>query len=217
MLLIPRSLRQAPAMSMLSSPSTVGSAYWQLPASARKVARALFDQQGWCWGCDIRRPQGNLLVQYGFLRRPSADSQERSAYTLVLSDTCHLSLWGWGALYACEGLGSVLVRRHAFEPLYAQQVLLMPNIWSVTEAPQWTSPTRFDDWQAAKTLLIALIQRIAHYEAWLESYIPLSYRQACIEAGPEYRKYRHLLNASQAELWHKLAEICQTTPIICKG
>lgn len=30
---------------------------------------ALFDQQLWCWGQVIRRPEGNLLLAYGMTRQ----------------------------------------------------------------------------------------------------------------------------------------------------
>jgi hypothetical protein len=34
----------------------------------RRRASALFDQQMWCWGQDVRHHGGDVLVRYGFCR-----------------------------------------------------------------------------------------------------------------------------------------------------
>jgi hypothetical protein len=56
--------------------------YPRLPLETRKVGTALFDQQTWCWGQDIQRPEGNLLVAYGLTRQRSPETiRGSSAYT----------------------------------------------------------------------------------------------------------------------------------------
>ena len=48
----------------------------------RRLGQSLLTQQCWCWGRDVTRPDGNLLLQYGFTRhRPPG--QERGATTYI--------------------------------------------------------------------------------------------------------------------------------------
>ena len=50
-------------------------------------AISLLSQQIWAWGQDVRRKQGNLLIEFGFERvKPPADVEiEDSVYTLRLT------------------------------------------------------------------------------------------------------------------------------------
>ena len=42
----------------------------------------LFSQQIWCWGCDIRRPEGNWLVELGFERMAPPANRESCSSVL---------------------------------------------------------------------------------------------------------------------------------------
>src|SRR5687768_12975270 len=48
---------------------------FRLPKALEKQGEALLEQQMWCWGCDVRRQEGNLLLAYGCERRASPDSR----------------------------------------------------------------------------------------------------------------------------------------------
>jgi hypothetical protein len=53
----------------------------RIPANIQRAVIPLLDQQMWCWGCDVRRTQGNLLLAYGAEKRPSPNARYHSAYT----------------------------------------------------------------------------------------------------------------------------------------
>ena len=58
-----------------------------LPARVRRRGEAVLHQQCWCWGQDIRRVAGNLLLDNGFDKHRPLDGKEgSSAYRLNLSN-----------------------------------------------------------------------------------------------------------------------------------
>lgn len=72
----------------------------EMPAADRRLARELLDQQLWCWGCDIRRPEGNLLLEYGFrAHQPSAEGHSSTCYELSRDVVRTVLLWAFGASY----------------------------------------------------------------------------------------------------------------------
>ena len=66
-------------------------------ACVQRFAAALLDQQMWCWGCDIRHGEGNVLLQYGFSRwRPPEGTLGSTAYQLEAPPSRQVVLWGFG-------------------------------------------------------------------------------------------------------------------------
>jgi hypothetical protein len=56
-----------------------------LPRELMNRGRTLLHQQCWLWGQDIRRAEGNLLLEYGFERkRPPEGANACSQYSLQL-------------------------------------------------------------------------------------------------------------------------------------
>ncbi len=79
-----------------------------LPAAVRASGEALLDQQMWCWGCDVRRAEGNLLAEYGCTKRPSPDPRFHSAYTFPNAlPGGALTLWGWQERDLSPGGGQI--------------------------------------------------------------------------------------------------------------
>lgn len=75
----------------------------KIPSRTRKYATILLDQQLWCFGCDIRRTAGNLLLEYGFERkRPPISQKGSSCYSLNWQGK-QILLWGFGIF--CNGSG----------------------------------------------------------------------------------------------------------------
>ena len=59
------------------------SAVWRVPPSVIREGKLLLDQQCWCWGQDIRHPEGNLLLTHGFVRERHDTEKDLSRYTLL--------------------------------------------------------------------------------------------------------------------------------------
>ncbi|MCS6839908.1 MAG: hypothetical protein NZ701_03935 [Roseiflexus sp.] len=71
-----------------------------LPAHLQQRGAELLHLQCWLWGCDIRRPEGNLLLEYGFSRqRPPAGATGSSAY-LRTADPDTVIVLGGSARFA---------------------------------------------------------------------------------------------------------------------
>ena len=100
----------------------------KLPEGVFKTGIGLIDQEMWCWGCDVRRAEGNLLTQYGFTKRPSPEPRYHSAYTLygVIPDGT-LTLWGWGLWIAAPERGSLFISRDRFRVRWIPQTDLAPS------------------------------------------------------------------------------------------
>lgn len=136
-----------------------------LPPALRKQATQLYQQQMWLWGQDIRHPQGNLLLQYGFSKRRIVHhKQQTSEYTLRLADTGGiLRLWSFGCAWFQQGQG-LLLPREAFRPRLLHelpQTVVSPTAWPEAQKPRGEA-------QFALTyqLLGQLTHTFAAYESW---------------------------------------------------
>jgi len=95
-----------------------------------RIGAALLHQQCWCWGCDIRRPEGNLLLQFGFERfRPPQRESGSSRYTLRIHGSATLHLWGFGAAWQ-DGGGATFIARYEFQPAPLVARCLAAEIWA---------------------------------------------------------------------------------------
>ena len=79
-------------------------------------AISLFSQQIWCWGRDIRRKQGNWLLELGFerVRPPAGVEIEDSVYTLKLTENRSIILRGFGVYYCDNAHGAIFLPRYEF-------------------------------------------------------------------------------------------------------
>jgi hypothetical protein len=140
-----------------------------------RVGSLLLHQQCWCWGCDIRRPEGNLLLQYGFVRlRPPRPDSGSSRYTLRIGDRTKLHLWGFGAAWQ-EGEDATFVARYEFQPVMLRKECLAGDIW-VRDQLFFHSPEPRRQWKSLAHA--ACFSRFnAGYERWVLRTAGLAYRR----------------------------------------
>lgn len=157
----------------------------------------------WCWGYDIRRPAGNLLLHYGFTRyRPPEDQQGSSNYILSPIPGCQIGLWGFGLFYGDERLGGLFLKRYEFSPKLTLSPQLPLNISKVAEIPASRKPQTQAEVDLAYTLLGTVLGWISGYEQWVQ-----------VEAGADYRLqsvrawHRKVVipSGEMAVAWQKLA------------
>jgi hypothetical protein len=162
----------------------------------------------WCWGCDIRRQEGNLLLAYGCERRGSPDPRYHSAYIYSLCADCTLTLWGWGVWIAREGLGSLFLSRSRFRVSYIPQVHRYPQAWQADDLPSGKSPCDPAAQTSTHCLLIEAMDWIGGYEHWLACHTESHYREAAIAAWPQRRRYRGGTPAADlAQTWLNLSKL----------
>ncbi|MFI4876359.1 MAG: hypothetical protein ACIALR_13500 [Blastopirellula sp. JB062] len=149
------------------------------PGEIRRHAVDLFNQQCWCWGRDVLRPEGNWLLERGFDKlQPPPERKEcaSSVYQLSLSRGRCVILRGFGAFYGDRELGGIFVSRTNFAPCYMSQATLDRPPWSNTDLPR-SEPITPTNRRRYSRLLLGLIDWIFEYETDVADRLGLPYRE----------------------------------------
>lgn len=147
-----------------------------LSPSVRALGLAAIERQLWCLGQDIRRPEGNLLIEYGFERnRPGVSVMGSSAYSLDDGST-QLTVWGWGIAIAKEGQGALWIRRNNFEPQWSPIEKMPSTVFRPEDLPRSVAPSTTIEEAGALELFHALCDTLTKYETWISLNTESSYR-----------------------------------------
>ncbi|WP_169974946.1 hypothetical protein [Tautonia rosea] len=161
-----------------------------LPVSAplRREAANLLDLQLWCWGLDIRRPQGNALIGFGFQRIPVAEGgRGTSAYQKPLDEGRTLVLWGSGLVLTDPVVGAVAVRRFEFRLSFDRSPTLTSELLAAGSVPELGPILDPDDCGRAHRLVLSVFEAIIAYESWAIDHLGPGERQRGINAWPKLR------------------------------
>ncbi|WDI42502.1 hypothetical protein [Bremerella sp. P1] len=171
-----------------------------------RSATDLFNQQCWCWGRDILRPEGNWLLDIGFQRIPPPPERKdcsSSVYQLLLSGGRCVVLRGFGAFYGDPCFGGVFLSRNKFEPSYLSRPALDCPPWSDSDLPKMEqfSPGNLG---RCLDLIGGFFQWVHEYEANVLKRLGLEYRRATLSSWP--RGKRTLIPAEEfAAAWQRLS------------
>lgn len=178
--------------------------WFTLPRVIRKRGVALFDQQMWLFGCDIRRTEGNALLEYGFQRiRPPQAERASSRYELSLPDGGRIFLWAFGLYFSETTLEGLFLRRYEFAP----RLIDVPGpAWKPEDLPPPRLPRGENEIHQALKLLIEALRWLADYERWALERLGIPYRAACLAAWPK-RVTSSPEETPQA--WRELAQACE--------
>lgn len=140
-----------------------------LSSSMRKWGTNLFNQQMWCWGTDVRREAGNLLLAYGFHRqRPPANKKGASMYSLELATGAQIKLWGFGMFYSKDEENGLFLKRLEFIPrLLSKTMIANRAIWNQEQLPPLRKPRTGDEIEKTIDLLSQSLTWIGTYETWV--------------------------------------------------
>ena len=153
---------------------------WRFPERLVSRGTKLLTQQCWYWGCDVRRPEGNLLLEYGFTRtRPPGGGEGNTSYLLEPTPGAQLILWSFGVFFGCTGMGGLFLNRFRFEPLLADRATLPPEIWQMKQLPALNRATDADRTRIT-VLLGNLVRWVIAYEHTVLAVQGLAYREACL-------------------------------------
>ncbi|MCY3599246.1 MAG: hypothetical protein OXN85_04645 [Gemmatimonadetes bacterium] len=173
-----------------------------------RKGQALLHQQCWHWGRDIVRPEGNLLLDAGFLkRRPPEGEAGSSCYTLELPAGDRLMLWGFGVLYRTTRQGGVYLNRYRFRPVWLPSETIQEPIWQAGMVPAGQRPPSP---RVPVDLTVAAIRRIADYEEWVLARCGLEYRRAVLRQWN--RPSEQLPPEALPEAWRTLADAIDGQP-----
>ena len=174
----------------------------------RREGQKLLHRQCWNWGRDIERPEGNLLLEAGFLkRRPPEGAAGSSCYTLTLSDGDILMVWGFGLLYGTLQKGGVFLNRYEFHPLWLPLEMVQEPIWRPDMIPAAQTPASP---RVPVDLTVAAIRRIADYEEWALARCGLEYRRAILRQWK--RPSERLPPQTVPQAWRSLADAIDGQP-----
>ncbi|MDW8233758.1 MAG: hypothetical protein RMJ54_13350 [Roseiflexaceae bacterium] len=161
-----------------------------LPAHLQQHGAELLHLQCWLWGCDIRRSEGNLLLEYGFRRqRPPAGATGSSAYLRTADRDTVIVLWGFGAFCGSPVNGGVYLKRYEFAPRYIPRIDTQRLPWLPDQVHAAVIPLEPDVQQQMHRQFISLLEWIAQYETWVIERCSLDYRRECAASwnGPPFR------------------------------
>jgi hypothetical protein len=159
-----------------------------IPTEIRRRGRVLLNQQCWLWGQDIRRPDGNALIEYGFARtRPPAGEKGSNTYALRSTGGETVLLWAFGLFFHRPGTGGVFIPRFGFSPRVARFDGLPGEVWGATQLSNCSPPRGAREWARAHRLFIPALRWVAGYEGWIVGRRGLDYRRACVESWPKVR------------------------------
>ena len=154
---------------------------WCMPRQILRFGDQLMQQQLWCWGRDVERAEGNLLMEFGFERhRDCAIDPQSTCYRLDCDDL-HVSLWGFGMFFGRRDLGGLYINRFDFRPRWAPIESLAEGIHWPQELPAFARPRGMSQWVRARDLWSALLRWIADYEAWVQDTSGPTYRSKTVE------------------------------------
>lgn len=159
-----------------------------LPKTLRRPGQTLLHLQCWCWGADIRRAEGNLLLEYGFVcaRTAAATVGTTSRYTLACSDGVRIQLWGWGLLYA-DVRGAFFLGRYQFTPAAAGDPSAGLDAFEPHELAGFRAPETPEQLRCQLAMLGDACRWIAEYERWVLDRVGLLYRRDVVGAWKKAR------------------------------
>lgn len=175
-------------------------------SNLRRWLTPLFDQQMWCFGRDILRAEGNILLELGLCRqRCPKDSKGSSVYHALLNTGGSVFLWGFGAMYCEFGQGGVFVRRFDFTPKLTR-LETGNGLFQPEQVSPLTTPRKPSEWAWLRHALATLVSWFGRYEHWVVEHYGLAYREACLAQ----RGQTPAVPAKNfAPTWDRAAKKCQ--------
>lgn len=147
----------------------------------RRRAVVLLDQQLWCWGRDVARPEGNVLLGLGMCRyRSTEPGLDRTAYTGRVAGDGVVWLWGFGLLFCLPDIGGVFLRRYGFDPVLVTEP--QRPVHALEHLGRFVRPTSARQLATAEALVRAAAGWVAGYEHWIAETFGTSYREATLAA-----------------------------------
>lgn len=190
----------------------------QVPLRCRRL-NVLLDQQLWFLGQDIRHPDGNALVRFGFERVRPSETGGTTCYRLAADAASNQALVVWGfALYSGRvgerpddpvrsGRGGapsgVLLFRHAASARLVWPAMRLP-LHKPSELPRLVAPRTPEEQGELRDGLVRLAQQLRHYEEWTRGALGSTHRTRVLATLPRHKRRTFADVTDLAELWGEL-------------
>jgi hypothetical protein len=187
----------------------------QVPLHSLRL-NLLLDQQLWFLGHDIRHPEGNALVRFGFDRVRPSSSGGTTCYRLAAENAPSEALVVWGfALYRGsiaprsteatrsprgETPAGVLLFRHAASARLVWPAMRLP-LHKPSELPRLEMPRTPVEQGQLRDGMIALARALHAYERWTVEALGPSHRRRVMATLPRHKRRRFVDLPDLAEPW----------------
>jgi len=170
-----------------------------------RAAAALLDFQMWCWGQDIVRPEGNLLLGHAERWRPDG-GRGSSHYRVRLDASRALILWGFAVAVDSPNAPYVVLRRHGFTPRVLDRERVKWPIARPEALPRGERPRSAAEAALVHEALAAAVGWITEYERGVRTSVGAAWRQECLRRRPrELRRRLRCAPDALVEAWSDLA------------
>lgn len=154
----------------------------------RRFGSDLLNQQMWCWGSDIRRPAGNLLRDYGFIKHAAPEgSGLKPCYSLEAGGVS-IRLWGFGLFFAVCPDYALFLKRFEFVPRLVDPAAMTWDVWRTRDLPRLWSPGTDAEVGRSHELLSESCAWIASYERWVQARAGSAWRASTVGSWRGMRK-----------------------------
>ena len=158
------------------------SLYFQALMKVKRFAEILLHQQLWLLGKDIKAPNGNLLINYGFEQvRPPKETSGSTNYIVKIDGQISMVLWGYGIYYGYGINKGVYIGRYNVYPKLINEEPLNLPIWAPSKLPRMKLPESEEEWEYSFRLMSELFEWLARYEEWVNFIMGGSYREDCLK------------------------------------
>jgi hypothetical protein len=156
-------------------------------ASNLRPLLRLVNQQFWLFGHDVRRPEGNILLDLGFEKsRPPTESPITSSrYRCTLTSGLTIALWGFGMYLSAHPHTGLFVSRNGLHPFVHTTGDLLATTWNPWDAGLLRSAEDASDREVIEMLLPQAVAWIGDYEQTILDRYGLDYR---IEALAHWKR-----------------------------
>lgn len=181
---LPHPLVQAPSESATCSRARLPHTMLFAEKAQRTRFRTMMHQQFWLWGCDVRRPEGNLLLQHGFAKQrpPDNASSATSRYLGRVAGGMEIALWGFGLFATRPGVSSVFLPRLSLSPRGGVGTVELDGRWDPDGFLDLPRPQTVGDHCELRLLLADAFSWIREYERAVIGAAGYEYRAASIAA-----------------------------------
>lgn len=165
--------------------------------------RLLFNLQHWLWGCDVRHPRGNLLLDWGLRRVPvPPDCRAPSLYLAELQGGLTVFLRGFGTVIASPEVGGIFLSRYLPQPEWMPTFDCETLPFVPAQLPHRRSPSSLETDQI-RHLLVRFFDWIADWERTALTHLGPADRDGSILAWSP--RGAEVTAASLPETWEQLA------------
>ncbi len=147
-----------------------------------KLSNRMFDQQMWCWGCDIRNRKGNKMIEFGFSKtRTSDDPSVPSQYSIIYKEH-KIFLWGFGCLIRKDSDNALFIKRYDFFPKKLTSVPENLMVNDPKDIKKFFVKDKSLLYECDQSLIVILYDLIIDYENWINQRMGPDYRQHTINS-----------------------------------